>query len=416
MDSDRSFGSTKISAWAGWGRLLPLLAAVAAVAATPWLHRPLILALLLAALAWPWRSERAGRTLLTLGLAIAGLEILVRLQALLAPLVLAVVFAYLIEPLAGRLERRMSRPAASALALLALLAVAGLAGLLVLPALLAEAGALLKALPRWAAASERWVGDQLPRWLEWAGLEADAATSWLRERAPQALKGALGAVGSGGQWIAGGLAGLAGSLLNLVLGPLFGFYLSAHAPALFAGLDEDLPKEWSPVLKRYAAEVDRIFSGYLRGQLLVSLAVGALTSLGLWISGMPYALLLGMATGALNVIPLLGVWSMFAICALVAAFQPEPLWMLLRVAGVFAVVQGLESLLITPRVLGRSVGVHPALALLALLAFGGLFGLPGLVLAVPLAAVVLYFASDLRRIWRRHRDEQDRRDPPAGGD
>lgn len=397
-------------------RLPALLAAVGLAIVAGWLHRPLTLALLTVLLAWPWRREPGGRPLVALGVVVAVVEILRQLDALLVPVGLAVIFAYLVEPFVSRLQKRMSRTAASALSLLALLLAAGLLGLLVLPALLSDASSLLKALPRWAQASESWFSRQLPSWLERFGFEADAAVAWLRERAPQALKGALGAVGTGGQWIAGGLAGLAGSVLNLVLGPLFGFYLSAHAPALGAGVSGDLPQEWKPVLTRYAREIDRIFSGYLRGQLVVSLLVGALTSLGLWIAGMPYALLLGMATGLLNVIPLIGVWTMFAICALVGVFQPEPLWMLLRVAAVFAVVQGLESFLITPRVLGRSVGVHPALALLALFAFGGLLGLPGLILAVPLAAVVLYFGADLRRHWRRSRGlDPHADDPPEDG-
>ncbi len=385
----------------------------------PVLHRAFTLGLLLIALAWPWRRIAAMQRILWAALALSLLDLLQLLGPALTPVLLALLLAYVMEPLVSRFNRRLSRAASAGIVLL--LVLLGVGGLLTLslPVLVRETSDLVGTVPEMARSFENWLQDRLPTLLASFGLDGDAAGEWMRAKAPGLLEQAFGVLGRGGQLLVGGVTGLVSSLLNLFLVPIFAVAVSSNACRMRAWCDEILLEDWKPVTQRYAREFNRIFSGFFRGQLAVSSIVALLTWLGLWLSDIPYPLLLGVATGLLNVIPLIGVGSMFVVTCVVSLFGPEPWLGLLKVVAVFAVVQGLESTLITPRILGRSVGVHPALALLALLIFGSVLGLPGMILAVPLAAVLLYFFGDLNRAWMRRKEQLDRRlnsEEPASGD
>lgn len=342
-------------------------------------------------LIWPWRGDVLVGRISTLMLLSGVVALLSLLSGILKPLLAAVVIAYLMEPLVKRFASKPERRVVGVMiGVGGGLLLIGLALLLLMPVLLKETGELLASLPRVRSASEAWFSREFPLLLQQLGLDGAAAITWLKERAPELLKQSLQVLGTSGQVLAGGIGGLAGSMLNLVLVPVFAIIASLAAPEAVRELQFWIPPERKDMVKKIGGEMNRILSGYLRGQLLVSLIVGLLTSLGLWLIGMPYPLLLGMATGLLNIIPLIGVSSMLVICLVIAGFQPEWSMMLLKVALVFAVVQGAESFLITPRVLGKSVGLHPGLALLSLLIFGSLLGPLGLILAVPLGAVLVY--------------------------
>jgi predicted PurR-regulated permease PerM len=378
-------------------RLLAAALLIAVLAAFGWLTEPIVLLAFGTWLIWPWRKDEVLHRFWISLLVLIGLAFAKALGSVLGTMIAAALIAWLLEPLVGRISRGGDRRLAGALlGVGGGILLMGLLLILVLPVLLKEAGDLLAALPKIRAASEAWISNKLPAHLAVFGLDSGEMIAWLKERAPGLLRQGLHMLGSGGQLLGTGLSGLAGSLMNLVLVPVFALGFSLIGPAARQEVEIWIPLERKTMLRNFGGEVDRIFSGYLRGQLLVSLIVGLLTTLGLWAAGMPWPLLLGMATGVLNIVPLIGVGSMFVICMIVAAFQPEWSWMLLKVTAIFAVVQSLESFLITPRVLGKSVGLHPVLALLALIVFGSLLGPFGLILAVPLGAVLVYIYKQIR--------------------
>jgi predicted PurR-regulated permease PerM len=183
-----------------------------------------------------------------------------------------------------------------------------------------------------------------------------------------------------------GLA-LFGWLVNLVLIPVVAFYLLRDWRELVARIDQMLPRDWAPVMRRLARESDTVLGAFMRGQLLVMLALGLFYTLGLWLVGLELALLIGMLAGLVSFVPYLG-FTIGILAALLAGwFQFQEFMPLLWVVMVFGLGQLLESLWLTPRLVGESIGLHPVAVIFAIMAGGQLFGFVGVLLALPVASV-----------------------------
>jgi predicted PurR-regulated permease PerM len=385
-------------------QLIAFAALCLVVTFVPFLQAGLPISVLMLVLLWPWRKNLMCSRVLWLVGFLGLFQVLSRLGSAMTPLIAGLLLAYIMEPLVKALPASFGRTRSAGLVLLLFLALGCGLAILVSPVLFEETKDLIARVPAMAKDFELWLRIELPLLLTNFGFEGEEISKWLWENAPGMLKSTFGTLGRGSQTLVSGLAGFTASMINLILVPLFAFYISANVEKITRWFDDFLYKEWRSVVNRYAKEVNTIFSGFFRGQIMVSSIVASLTWLGLWLSDISWPLLLGIATGVLNVIPLIGVGFMFFVSMIVALFSPAPLIAALKVAIVFAVVQGLESTVITPRILGRSVGLHPGIALLALLMFGSLFGLPGMILAVPLAAIMLYFLGDLKRSWLKHKN------------
>jgi predicted PurR-regulated permease PerM len=315
---------------------------------------------------------------------------------LFSPFILALLVVFLMEPLVGRLSRHISRRRAAIMIILLFLMTTGGFVAMLLPLLLGEASDLMAHVPHMVQVSERWLAAQLFFLRESMGFELPDLMNWMRDHASSLFTQSFGALGTSSQWLASAVSTLLTSLINVILVPIFAVTASIHADTLKKELSTMIPN--SPFLHRFLNEVERVFAGYFRGQFMVSLIVGTLAWLGLWAIGMPWPFLLGMAIGVFNIIPLIGPSSMFLLASLIVCFQPDPWYLWLKMAAVFLSVQTMESFFISPRILGRTVGIHPVIALAALFFFGSMFGPFGLVLAIPLAALLLF-------LWRNTRPD-----------
>ena len=147
--------------------------------------------------------------------------------------------------------------------------------------------------------------------------------------------------------------------------------------------------------------VDEILSGYIRGQLMVCLAVAVLTGTALSILGIPYALILGIVAGVLNLVPYIGLAITLGIGLLVGIFSPSPLITCIKIVVVIEAVQILEGAVLSPRIVGEKVGLHPVWVMLSILVFSHFWGFVGLLVAVPFAAVIKLFISMLiDKYWK----------------
>ena len=156
-------------------------------------------------------------------------------------------------------------------------------------------------------------------------------------------------------------------------------------------------------MRRY----DRLLGEYLRGQLLVAAFVGIATAVGFWIVGFPNAILLGVIAGMFNIVPYLGLIVSLVPAALIALLTP-PLWLsALKVAGVFFVVQSLDSYFFSPKIVGDRVGLHPVWVMLAIIGFASLFGLVGLLLAIPIAVLIKLVIENTVGTYKRSVYYQD---------
>lgn len=330
----------------------------------------------------PWRRTFYG-VATALGAAVlawGALQLLLRVRTTLTVLVLGATLATIFAPLADRLQAAVGRRGLAVLVLLlaGLLLTAG-AALAVLGPLVADMSALVQRLPAYVERLDEAV-DRLQAWLEARGVRVEA-----EEALRSSLRNAQGQVA---RLLAGALqvAGAVGTLLStLVLSLVVAIYLLLDGPRLYRRTLGYLPPAWHGTAEEVAALAARVVGGYLRGQLLLALLIGTAAGAGSALLGLPYPALIGVAAGLFELVPTVGA-VLGAIPALVlAAFESPRL--LLYTAAFFAALQQLEGLVLVPRITGRSVGLHPLAALLALTAGFELGGIAGAVLAVPAVAL-----------------------------
>ncbi len=187
---------------------------------------------------------------------------------------------------------------------------------------------------------------------------------------------------------------VAGWLVNLVLVPVVAFYLLRDWNGIVARVHGLFPPALQPRVARLARETDAVLGAFLRGQLLVMLALACIYSTGLWLIGLDLALPIGLVAGLVSFVPYLGFIVGLAAASVAAFFQFQDVWMLVWVLAVFGAGQALDGMLITPTLVGERIGLHPVAVIFAVLAGGQLFGFFGVLLALPAAAVMV--------VWLRH--------------
>ena len=323
---------------------------------------------------------------LLIGLAAALL--LYALRDALMPFAAGVIIAYLLDPLASRLERLgLSRLAASLLILMIFLALLIGALLAVTPLLVKQAFALIEGLPGYVQRLQAFAAEKAGPVLQRFG-GADALSEAQRPVA-DVLKQA-------GGWAAAFLSTLwtrgqavASVLSLLVITPIVAFYVLADWKRMVALIDSYLPRAEAPAIRVIARDADKAIAGFVRGQSLVCLFLAAFYAIGLMLIGVNYGLLIGIASGLLSFIPFAGSVAGLLVALAVAFGQFWPDWTPVALtAGVFAAGQIIEGNILSPKLVGQSVGLHPVWLMFALFAFGSLFGFAGLLIAVPLAATL----------------------------
>lgn len=338
------------------------------------------------------------RTLAWLGLALAVVWLLSLLGPVLVPFVAAAVLAYVLHPLVLRLSRRGRGPLPHGLTVvlveaLALLALLGLV-LLLVPVLVREWPLLRQQLPvlveRLDLALQPWLLQLGIDWtLDLGALKAQLAT-WLSDNREDLLAPLLASLKVGGS-AALALAGYA------VLIPVALFFMLHDWEKLVAQVLTLVPPRWRGLFDSFMHECDTVLGEYLRGQMLVMLALAVYYTAGLALFGLDLALPIGVFTGLAVFVPYLG-FGLGLVLALLAGLLEfaEPVRALLMVALVYGLGQLVESFVLTPRLVGERIGLHPLAVILALMAFGQLMGFVGVLIALPASAVLLVALRRLR--------------------
>ena len=320
---------------------------------------------------------------------VLGLVLVYLLQPILTPFLVAGLLAYLGDPVADRLERLgLGRTAAVCVVFLALSLVLAGAALLLVPMLSRQLQQLLTLLPLvldWAEnTAVPWLRQELQ--LEVPAIDLQGLRNVLAEhwQSTGSLAADLLA-----RFTRSSLA-LAGLVGNLVLIPVVTFYLLRDWDRLVERVGHLLPRRLEPTVSRLARECDDVVAAFLRGQLLVMLALAVVYSAGLLLVGLKLALLIGTVAGLVNIVPYLGFIVGLGAAGIMAVVQFGPLSLeLALVVGVFMLGQMLEGMVLTPLLVGDRIGLHPVAVIFAVLAGGQLFGFVGVLLALPVAAVVM---------------------------
>lgn len=318
---------------------------------------------------------------LLLGLTIA-VVLLYRLGGVLTPFLLGTAIAYFLDPVADRLQRLgLSRAWAVAVISLASLALLLLLILLLLPALVEQLTQLVNNVPNTVRSATAWLTAEYPQLVEPGGFLNRTLTDLserFRVEGMRLLGGTLRSVVS-----------VIATIFLFIATPTVAIYLLYDWDRMVAAVDRRLPRTHAPLIRRLARDIDSVLNGFVRGQIIVGLMLATFYSTVLMALGLRYALIIGITSGLLNFIPWLGSFSGFVISTGVALVQFwGDWWRIAAVAFLFVFGQVVEGNVITPRIVGDSVKLHPVWLILSLAVFGALFGFTGLLLAVPIAASI----------------------------
>lgn len=325
------------------------------------------------------------------------------LSPILLPFAISAILSYLGDPLVDRLEVlrikswRLGRTLAVVLVFTSLTLILAMLLIIIIPGIESQVALFIKKLPE----QIHWLNNEfIPllnrSWhIELEPLDSAQLIEVLREhwqKAGGVLTTVIGSVSRSGtvilEW-----------LMNLLLIPVITFYLLRDWDILVAKINDLLPRRYVATVGKLAYESDQVLGAFMRGQFYVMIALGVIYSTGLWLVGLELALLIGMIAGLISFVPYLGsIVGIGAACVAALLQFHDPIY-LAPVALVFMVGQMLEGMVLTPLLVGDRIGLHPVAVIFAVLAGGQLFGFLGVLLALPLASVVMVL---LRHVHERY--------------
>jgi predicted PurR-regulated permease PerM len=324
-----------------------------------------------------------------LGVAAGFLLLLWLLNDVLLPFVVGAVLAYFFDPVVGRLQRAgLSRTWATTLVTIAAAVLSVGAAMAILPPLFGELQSLIVKAPQFAVRAVQRLQPVIDPLLGKLGLSSLGLDD-LQAQVSQWAGEALGLAGS----VVGRLAQRGVAVINLLgllfLTPVVTFYLLRDWEKVLAAIDGALPLDHAETIRTLARQSNAAVAGYLRGQALVCLCLAALYAIGLSAVGLQFGFVIGLIAGMISFIPFVGtfVGATLSIGTALAQFPPE--WVgVIKVAAVFLAGYLLEGNVLSPKLVGDRVGLHPVWIMFALLAGGSLFGFVGVLIAVPVAAIL----------------------------
>jgi predicted PurR-regulated permease PerM len=328
------------------------------------------------------------------------LRLMVYVNPVIPPLLIAVAVVYLLNPVVSALERRgVPRVAGAGIVYLLFLCIVALIVSLLVPVVARQVSQVVEHFPEYLDDAQAYVRRVAARFGQEPNfrLDADQVRAWLtaednRQTVTRYLTGLRSVTTS-----------LLSGLIIFVIGPVMAFYLLVDLPRLERGAMALIPPGRRDEIRGLMDRIGQAVGGFFRGQLLVALFVGVASSIGLWLIGLPFWLLVGMVAGVFNLVPLVGPFIGGGLAVIIALISGQPLkavW----AALVLLVVQQIDNHLISPNVMGRTVQLHPVVVMLALLVGASFAGLFGMLVIVPLVAVVkIVFLF----IWSKYVDYGD---------
>lgn len=302
------------------------------------------------------------------------------------PFLVGGAIAYFLDPIADRLERAgLSRVGATVTISLVALLIAVLLILAIIPTLIQQLTDLINAAPEIARRLQTFLTERFP--------ELTDSTSTIRQTLAQIAEGIQAKGGQLAETLLSSAMSLVSAVIFIVVVPVVAFYMLLDWDHMVARIDGLLPRDHAPTIRRLGNEINAVLAGFVRGQLSVCLLLGTFYSIALMFAGLQFGLIVGAIAGAITFIPYVGSLVGGALAIGLALFQFWGDWVSIAiVAGIFAAGQFIEGNILTPKLVGNSVGLHPVWLLFALSAFGSLFGFVGMLVAVPVAAAFGVFA------------------------
>ena len=332
------------------------------------------------------RSLRAGIVILLL------VWMIINAQGIIIPFLLAFILAYLINPLVDFFERiRVPRLLAVSLLFATAAGLMVLAWFTLIPDLIREIQDLIVRLPIIVKDVIAFAHMHLPKLfnllnVDYLKIEQDFLQNQYPAKVESLLLKAIKALS--------GMGTILSQILNIILIPVLTFYFLKDYNKIKSGFLSFVPKKNRTLVNFYLWRSNRILGGYIRGKLITCVFVGIFTWLGLFLFSIPYSIMIGIETGILNFVPFVGFYISLAIALVPPLFMPNPLHAVVQVLIVFAVVQSIEGYVISPKIVGERVGLHPVAVIFSILIFSHFLGFWGLLIAVPGAALLKFLMNE----------------------
>ena len=308
-------------------------------------------------------------------------------NGVLTPFVLGAVIAYLLNPVVQYLTRwkHINRSLVAGLILFLFILMLSVVVALIAPPAARQAANLIQDAPRYLDSIMQWLDPYIVHIQQMLGDNyPENAKTIIKENADKVIA-ATGGIAAG---LATGGQALVGFATTLVLTPLVAFFMMREWPRITRWVEDLIPREDEKVIRDLLHQIDRKLAGFIRGQLSVAFLLGLIYAVALSIAGLNYGFLIGLTAGALSIIPLVGSTLGLIVSVVVAWFQTGDISYVGIIAAIFITGQIVEGNILSPKLLGDSVGMHPLWIIFAVMAGGSLFGILGMLLAVPVAAVI----------------------------
>lgn len=303
------------------------------------------------------------------------------------PFILGMTIAYLLNPIVEKLAAIRKAPRRMAVFSILFLFILAICALLAvtIPLLINETAQLIERIPDYINQAQAFVEPYLSHYRDYISVEQE-------EELKNAAKDHAGtALGIGKNILSGLLAGsqaLIDFLMLVFITPLVAYFMLQEWPHITKWIEDLMPRDSASTIKTLLKEINHKISGFVRGQLTVAGVLGFFYAIALSIAGLKYGALIGLTAGALSIIPMLGSIIGLLLAVIVAWLQSGDMIFIGSVAGIFIFGQIVEGNLLTPKLVGDSVGLHPLWVIFALMAGGALFGILGMFLAIPVAAII----------------------------
>ncbi len=340
--------------------------------------------------------------LIAAGICLTGL-VLYKNTATLVLLAISLFLAYLLDPLVNRLQwLKFSRTMTVIVLIACFIACFSLLLLILVPQISQQASDLIDKQTNLVT----WFDDNLKPLLNELELDIQndeldyyitQTTDWLKENYPSIIRPLSQAI----QAMFTGVSSFIIGLLHLVFVPVFTFYLLRDFDKIRRAFYKSIPPSWHAPIDDWLSELDQVVGGFLRGQFSIAVILALIYAIGLSVLGVPLGAILGIVAGLANMVPYTSAVVGLLPALLLSFVDNHDVWRLLWIVLLFSGGQLLEGLYLSPRIMGKEVGLHPVLIMVSIIAGGTLLGLVGIILAVPSAAILKVVFVRWHKAWTK---------------
>jgi len=352
------------------------------------------------------REIKFVRTIMWLSIIIFVIWFVFELSNLLIPFIIAILFAYILNPLINYFEKkRVKRWLSSLIVVLLLLSLVTLIIIFFVPIAIQQFNSIIVVISDFTKELVRDINEgTIFAWLSNYGIDINHTREKLSQELAPRIENILKSLLSAVLGFISSISAIITQIINIIIIPFILFYFLKDFNKITEKAYNFIPKDKRESVTFYLMKIDQLIGRYLRGAITVAFIHGLLIGILLAIFGIKYPVLLGMTAGILSIIPYFGLIVSLILSVLVATFSGDPIWLkILYVLGIFGLLQILEASIISPNILGKQVGLHPVLLILSLLVFGYFLGFIGLLIAVPIIAILIMILKE----WEIHREQNN---------